>query len=47
MFRERMYRDFFLRKFYKEKYGKPFPDSVNDLCGRRKMIGTGDVSVIL
>jgi hypothetical protein len=45
--RERGYRDFFTNLFYKEKFGKPYPDSVKDLYGKDKYITPAEMDVIL
>jgi hypothetical protein len=41
------FRDFFLKKFYKEKYGKPLSDSLDDLVGKGKVLSQEDMDVIL
>ena len=45
--RERGYRDFFMKLYYKEFYGKPYPDSLKDLYGTGKAVDTADMNVIL
>lgn len=41
------YRDVFLKRYFKEKYGKPYPDSVDDLVGKGKILSQDDMEVIL
>jgi hypothetical protein len=41
------YRDVFLKYYFKEKYGKPYPDSVDDLVGKGKILSQDDMEVIL
>jgi tetratricopeptide (TPR) repeat protein len=38
---------FFMKKFYQEKFGKPFPDSLNEWYGEGKIITPADYNVIL
>jgi len=38
--------EFFMKKFYKEVTGKPFPDSISEYFGDGKMITTADFEVI-
>ena len=44
MFRERLYRDYFLKKYYREKYGEPLSDS---LYPRNGLIDSGDIAIVL
>jgi hypothetical protein len=41
------YRDLFVKKYFKEKYGKPYPDSLDDLLGKGKILSQDDMEVIL
>jgi hypothetical protein len=41
------YRDLFLNKYYKEKYGKPYPDSLEGIVGKGKLLSQDDMEVIL
>jgi tetratricopeptide (TPR) repeat protein len=41
------YRTVFLKKYFKEKYGKPYPDSLEDLVGKGKILSQDDMEVIL
>jgi hypothetical protein len=41
------YRDLFVKKYFKEKYGKPYPDSLDDLLGKGKILLQEDMEVIL
>jgi hypothetical protein len=41
------YRDLFVKKYFKEKYGKPYPDSLADLLGKGKILLQEDMEVIL
>jgi hypothetical protein len=45
--RERGHRDYFMNVFYKEKFGKPYPDSLNDIYGKNKYITPAEMDVIL
>jgi len=45
--RERGHRDFFMNTFYKEKFGKPYPDSLKDIYGKSKYITPAEMDVIL
>jgi hypothetical protein len=40
-------RDYFLKQCFKEKYGKPYPDSLKDLYGNDKILSPADMDVIL
>ena len=35
---EQAYRDFFMKIYYKEKYGKEYPDSLKDIVGKGKIV---------
>ncbi|MBN1128598.1 MAG: tetratricopeptide repeat protein [Chitinispirillaceae bacterium] len=41
------YRELFLKKFFKEKYGVTMPDSLDDLVGNGKVLSQDDMNVIL
>jgi hypothetical protein len=45
--RENAFRDYFLKVFFKEKFGKPYPDSLKDLYGKGKAVDSSDMKVIL
>jgi hypothetical protein len=45
--RSNAFRDYFLKEFFKEKYGKPYPDSLKDLYGNGKILTSADMDVIL
>jgi hypothetical protein len=40
-------RDYYMKKFFKEKYGRAFPDSLKDIYGKGKIISPDDMNVIL
>lgn len=40
-------RDIFLKKYFREKYGRAFPDSLKDIYGKGKYITPDDVNVML
>ncbi|NLW30587.1 MAG: hypothetical protein GXY77_03920 [Fibrobacter sp.] len=39
--------DFFMRQFYKEKYGRPYQDSISEVLGKEKIVQQQDVDLIL
>lgn len=41
------YRDFFMKEYFQQKYGKRFPDSLKDLYGKGKPVDTSDMNIIL
>jgi hypothetical protein len=45
--RDRGHRDFFMNIYYKEKFGKPYPDSLKDLYGKNKYITPSEMNIIL
>lgn len=44
---QRNFPNFFMKAYYKEKYQKPFPDSINEVYGEGKIITDSDINVIL
>lgn len=38
---------YFMKKFYKEDFGKPYPDSISEIYGKGKIITDEDMSIIL
>ena len=47
MFRERGYAEYFMEKYYKEKFSRPFPDSIIDLYGKDNAIDAADMATCL
>lgn len=45
--RERAFRDFFMKEYYKDKYGATYPDSLKDVMGEGKTLSQKDMDVIL
>jgi hypothetical protein len=45
--RERGHRDFFMNIFYKEKFGKKYPDSLKDIYGKKNYITPAEMDIIL
>jgi tetratricopeptide (TPR) repeat protein len=45
--RNQGFRDYFLKKTFKDKYGKALPDSLGDLLGAGKVLSQADMDVIL
>jgi hypothetical protein len=45
--RDRGLRDLFFKMYFKEKYGKPYPDSLKDIYGKGKIVSLEDMNVIL
>lgn len=45
--RERGHSEFFLKLFYKEKTGRPYPDSLKDLYGKNNYLTPADMDIIL
>lgn len=47
LFREELYPEYFIKKFYKAAYGKPRPDSVKVLYGSGKLFTASDVETVI
>ncbi|MCU0609243.1 MAG: hypothetical protein MUF22_05705 [Chitinispirillaceae bacterium] len=45
--RQRAYREFFLKMYYKDQYGSEYPDSLKDIVGARTVISPADMKLIL
>jgi hypothetical protein len=41
------YREMFLKNYFKDKYGTPLPDSLDDLVGDGKVLSQEDMNIIL